>query len=255
MKDSPPSLCITRTCPNQRKLVENFHVRTTQAAPTGPDQGRSKHRRPQQAEEAQGRGQAQTQSQAQSQDAYPSQPPGPGGETQSQAQSQDAYPRQPPGPGGRPRARPRARTHTQANPQVQGRSGRPKNVANGQDLNDVGTLQASKPLRLAPSNLTNHCKGSTMENTNSPNRRSCRIKLGAQTQARPSQSTPIAAGDLKWQSYIRSLLGNGIVLRGWQNWSFKVRIPAASLDTPRGGQSRLQFYAWYTLGNASSRQF
>ena len=116
--------------------------------------------------------------------------------------------------GGRPRARPRARTHTQANPQVQGRSGRPKNVANGQDLNDVGTLQASKPLRLAPSNLTNHCKGSTMENTNSPNRRSCRIKLGAQTQARPSQSTPIAAGDLKWQSYIRSLLGNGIVLRG-----------------------------------------
>ena len=73
-----PSLCITRTCPNQRKLVENFHVRTTQAAPTGPDQGRSKHRRPQQAEEAQGRGQAQTQSQAQSQDAYPSQPPGPG---------------------------------------------------------------------------------------------------------------------------------------------------------------------------------
>jgi len=168
-------------------------VRTTQAAPTGPDQGRSKHRRPQQAEEAQGRGQAQT---------------------QSQAQSQDAYPRQPPGPGGRPRARPRARTHTQANPQVQGRSGRPKNVANGQDLNDVGTLQASKPLRLAPSNLTNHCKGSTMENTNSPNRRSCRIKLGAQTQARPSQSTPIAAGDLKWQSYIRSLLGNGIVLRG-----------------------------------------
>ena len=74
-----PSLCITRTCPNQRKLVENFHVRTTQAAPTGPDQGRSKHRRPQQAEEAQGRGQAQTQSQAQSQDAYPRQPPGPGG--------------------------------------------------------------------------------------------------------------------------------------------------------------------------------
>ena len=165
MKDPPPSLCITRTCPNQRKLVENFHVRTTQAAPTGPDQGRSKHRRPQQAEEAQGRGQAQT---------------------QSQAQSQDAYPRQPPGPGGRPRARPRAGTHTQANPQVQGRSGRPKNVANGQDLNDVGTLQASKPLRLAPSNLTNHCKGSTMENTNTPNTRSCRIKLRAQTQARPS---------------------------------------------------------------------
>ena len=172
MKHSPPSLWITRTCPNQRKLVENFHVRTTQAAPTGPDQGRSKHRRPQQAEEAQA-------------EARPS-----------------------------PRARPRARTHTQANPQVQGRSGRPKNVANGQDLNDVGTLQASKPLRLAPSNLTNHCKGSTMENTNSPNRRSCRIKLGAQTQARPSQSTPIAAGDLKWQSYIRSLLGNGIVLTG-----------------------------------------
>ena len=100
VKRSPPSLWITRNCPNQRKLVENFQVRTTQAAPTGPDQGRSKHRRPQQAEEAQGRGQAQTQSQAQSQDAYPSQPPGPGGETQSQAQSQDAYPRQPPGPGG-----------------------------------------------------------------------------------------------------------------------------------------------------------
>ena len=139
----------------------------------------------------------------------------------------------------RPRARPRARTHTQATPQVQGRSERPKNVANGQDLNDVGTLQASKPLRLAPSNLTNHCKGSTMENTNSPNTWSCRTKLGAQTQARPSKSTPKAAKALKWQSYIRSLLGNVIVLRGWRNWSFKVRIPAAGLDPPRGSQSRL----------------
>ena len=121
--------------------------------------------------------------------------------------------------------------------------GRPKNVANGQDLNEVGTLQASEPLCLAPSNLTNHCKGSTIENTNSPNRWSCRIKLGAQnvaqTQARPSQSTPIAAGDQKWQSYIRSLLGNVTVLKGWQNWIFKVRIPAAGLETPRGSQSRL----------------
>ena len=30
----------------------------------------------------------------------------------------------------------------------------------------------------------------------------------AQTQARPSQRAPIAAGSLKWQSYVRSFLGN-----------------------------------------------
>ena len=77
----------------------------------------------------------------------------------------------------------------------------------------------------------------------------------AQTQARPSQRAPIAAGGLKWQSYIRSLLGNVTVLKGGQNWIFKVWIPAAGLETPRGSQSRLQFYAWYTLGNASSREF
>ena len=78
-----------------------------------------------------------------------------------------------------------------------------------------------------------------MKNTNSPNTQSYRIKLGAQTQARPSQSTPMAAGGLKCQSYIRSLLGDVIVLERWQNWIFKVRIPAAGLDPPREGQSRL----------------
>ena len=36
----------------------------------------------------------------------------------------------------------------------------------------------------------------------------------AQTQARPSQRAPIAAGGLKWQSYIRSLLGNVTDLKG-----------------------------------------
>ena len=55
----------------------------------------------------------------------------------------------------------------------------------------------------------------------------------AQTQARPSQRAPIAAGGLKWQSYIRSLLRNVTVLKGWQNWIFKVWIPAAGLETPR----------------------
>ena len=36
----------------------------------------------------------------------------------------------------------------------------------------------------------------------------------AQTQTRPSQRAPIAAAGLKWQSYIRSLLGNVTGLKG-----------------------------------------
>lgn len=61
----------------------------------------------------------------------------------------------------------------------------------------------------------------------------------AQTQARPSQRAPIAAGSLKWQSCIRSLIGKWQILKGRQNWIFKVWVPAAALETPRGGQSRL----------------
>ena len=60
-----------------------------------------------------------------------------------------------------------------------------------------------------------------------------------QTQARPSQRAPIAAGSLKWQSCIRSLIGKWQILKGRQNWIFKVWVPAAALETPRGGQSRL----------------
>ena len=63
----------------------------------------------------------------------------------------------------------------------------------------------------------------------------------AQTQARPSQRAPIAAGSLKWQSCIRSLIGKWQILKGRQNWIFKVWVPAAALETPRGGQSRLEF--------------
>ena len=62
-----------------------------------------------------------------------------------------------------------------------------------------------------------------------------------QTQARPSQRAPIAAGSLKWQSCIRSLIGKWQILKGRQNWIFKVCVPAAALETPRGSQSRLQF--------------
>ena len=42
VKHAPPSSWIKRTCPNPRKLVENFPVRTAQAAPTGPGQDHSK---------------------------------------------------------------------------------------------------------------------------------------------------------------------------------------------------------------------
>ena len=60
-----------------------------------------------------------------------------------------------------------------------------------------------------------------------------------QAQARPSQRAPIAAGSLKWQSCIRSLIGKWQILKGQQNWIFKVWVSAAALETPRGGQSRL----------------
>ena len=63
----------------------------------------------------------------------------------------------------------------------------------------------------------------------------------AQPQARPSQRAPIAAGSLKWQSCIRSLIGKWQILKGRQNWIFKVWVPAAALEIPRGSQSRLQF--------------
>ena len=63
----------------------------------------------------------------------------------------------------------------------------------------------------------------------------------AQTRARPPQRAPIAAGSLKWQSHIRSLIGKWQILKGRQNWIFKVWVPAAALEIPRGGQSRLQF--------------
>ena len=42
MKHSPPSLWIKKNCSNSRKLVKNFPLRTTQAAPTGRGQGHSK---------------------------------------------------------------------------------------------------------------------------------------------------------------------------------------------------------------------
>ena len=62
-------------------------------------------------------------------------------------------------------------------------------------------------------------------------------KVNTAGVARPSQRPPIAAGGLKWPSYIRSLIGNVRVLKGCQNGIFKVWSPAAKLDTPRGGQS------------------
>ena len=59
----------------------------------------------------------------------------------------------------------------------------------------------------------------------------------------------MAAGDLKWQSYIRRDSFERVTELNFQGLD-----PSGSWRPPGEAKVDYNFYAWYTLGNASSRE-